>query len=160
MNSMKSWYLIKTKTSQEIIALENLRRQNYETYCPNGCINKKKVILFPGYLFVNLDNNKQNWLPIKSTKGVLNFVRFGLTFARVPNSLIEVIKKNEQSTINKITEIDNFKPGDKVQITDGVFKNCSAIFKSFKSADRVSLFINLLGQHQTFNIEKKSIIGL
>lgn len=160
MNSMKSWYLIKTKTSQEIIALENLRRQNYETYCPNGYINKKKVILFPGYLFVNLDNNKQNWLPIKSTKGVLNFVRFGLTFARVPNSLIEVIKKNEQSTINKITEIDNFKPGDKVLITDGVFKNCSAIFKSFKSADRVSLFINLLGQLQTFNIEKKSIIGL
>ncbi len=116
--------------------------------------------MFPGYLFINLDNKKQNWLPIKSTKGVINFVRFGLNFAKVPNNIIHFIKKNELSTLDKIKNLDSFKPGEKVQITEGIFKNCTAIFKSFKSSDRVILLIKLLGQEQIFNTEKKSIIGL
>ena len=157
---MKNWYLLKTKPNQEAIALRNLHNQDYDTYCPNAFINNKKVILFPGYIFINLDNNKQNWLPIRSTKGVLNFVRFGLNFAKVPSNIIQIIKKNEQNTLNKIINIDDFKPGDKVQITEGIFKNCSAIFKSFKSSDRIILFINLLGKQQVISTERKSIIGL
>ena len=157
---MKCWYLIKTKANQELIALQNLQNQNFDAYCPNALINNKKVILFPGYLFINLDNKKQNWLPIKSTKGVVSFVRFGLNFAKVPDNIIHVIKKNELSTLEKIKNLDSFKPGEKVQITEGIFKNCTAIFKSFKSSDRVILFVKLLGQHQTFITEKKSIIGL
>ena len=157
---MKNWYLLKTKPNQEAIALRNLHNQDYDTYCPNAFINNKKVILFPGYIFINLDNNKQNWLPIRSTKGVLNFVRFGLNFAKVPSNIIQIIKKNEQNTLNKIINIDDFKPGDKVQITEGIFKNCSAIFKSFKSSDRIILFINLLGKQQVISTERKSIIRL
>lgn len=160
MTLMKNWYLLKTKPNQEFIALQNLENQNYDVYCPNGFINNKKVILFPGYLFINLDNKKQNWVPIRSTRGVINLVRFGLNFAKVPNEIIQLIKKNEQISINKLINLDSFKPGDKVRITEGIFKNYTAIFKSFKSSDRVILFIKLLGQQQTFNAEKKSIIGL
>ncbi|MDC0198013.1 transcription/translation regulatory transformer protein RfaH [Candidatus Thioglobus sp.] len=157
---MKSWYLLKIKPNQEAIALQNLQNQDYDTYCPNAFINNKKITLFPGYLFINLDNEKQNWLPIRSTKGVLNFVKFGLNFAKVPNNIIQLIKKNEQNSLNKLINLDNFKPGDKVQITEGIFKNCNAIFKSFKSSDRVILLINLLGQEHMLNTEKKSVIGL
>ena len=160
MTLMKSWYLIKTKANQELIAQQNLQSQNYVTYCPNALINNKNVILFPGYIFINLDNKKQNWLPIKSTKGVVNFVRFGLNFAKVPNNIIHIIKKNELRTLDRIKNLDSFKSGDKVQITEGIFKNCTAIFDSFKSSDRVILFIKLLGQQQTFNTEKNYIIGL
>ena len=160
MTLMKSWYLIKTKANQELIAQQNLQSQNFITYCPNALINNKNVILFPGYIFINLDNKKQNWLPIKSTKGVVNFVRFGLNFAKVPNNIIHIIKKNELSTLDRIKNLDSFKSGDKVQITEGIFKNCTAIFKSFKSSDRVILLIKLLGQEQIFNTKKKSIIGL
>ncbi|MEE8263278.1 MAG: transcription termination/antitermination NusG family protein, partial [Gammaproteobacteria bacterium] len=31
---MKGWYLIYSKPRQERLALENLRRQNYEAYLP------------------------------------------------------------------------------------------------------------------------------
>ena len=65
--------------------------------------------------------------------------------------------------INSITlsgTCAKFKPGDKVQITDGVFKNCVAIFKSFKSDERVILLMNILGQQQAINIKQESLIGL
>ena len=102
----------------------------------------------------------QNWSPIRSTKGVLNFVRFGLNFAQVPDNVIEFIKANQLITKEKFKNLNKFKPGDEVQITDGVFKNCVAIFKSFKSDERVILLMNILGQQQAINIKQESLIGL
>ena len=102
----------------------------------------------------------ENFSPICSTKGVHNFVRFGFKYAKISDSIINFIKENELETIEKIKDLRTFKPGDKVLITDGVFKNCSAIFKSFKSDERVFLLMNLMGQQQTINVKKQFFIGL
>ena len=160
MNLMKKWYLIKTKPRQENVAITNLKNQNYHVYCPCAKINNKIKVLFPGYLFINLDETSENWTPIRSTKGVLNFVRFGLSYAIISNKLIEFIKENELKTIERVKNLNDFKPGDKIQITDGVFKNCVAIFKSSRPEDRVILLMKLLGQEQTLNIKKSSLIAL
>jgi transcriptional antiterminator RfaH len=160
MSSMPNWYLIKTKSRQENVAIKNLENQEYFTYCPTVTINNKNVILFPGYLFIHLDKKNENWSPIRSTKGVVNFVRFGLNFAQVPDTVIEFLKTNQLINKEKLINLNKFKPGDKIQITDGIFKNCVAIFKSSKSEDRVILLMNLLGQQQAINIKRKSVIGL
>ena len=157
---MKQWYLIKTKSKQESLAISNLENQDYHAYCPCAEINSKSVVLFPGYIFIHLDKKLQNWSPIRSTKGVLNFVRFGLNFAKIPDSVIELIKSNEINTIEKIQNLNSFKPGDQVQITDGIFKNCIAIFESFKAKDRVLLLMNILGQQQAITFSQKALIGL
>ena len=157
---MKNWYLVKTKPRQENVAIKNLENQDYTSYCPIGTINNRHVVLFPGYIFIHLDKKKDNWSPIRSTKGVVNFVRFGLYFAQVPDIVIEFLKANELINKEKFINLNKFKPGEKVQITDGVFKNCVAIFKSFKSEERLILLMNLLGQQQTINIKKESVIGL
>ena len=160
MNCMKKWYLIKTKPGQEKKAIINLENQNYHVYCPWAKINNKSVVLFPGYLFIQLDENSQNWSPIRSTIGVSRFVRFGLNYAKISDNIIDFIKLNEQSTFKKVKNLHNFKSGDSVQINDGVFKNCIAIFESFKSDERVLLLLNIMGQQQTIIIEKKSLVGL
>ena len=157
---MKKWYLLKTKPKQEKIALANLKNQNYHAYCPYATINNKIVVLFPGYLFIYLDETSDNWGPIRSTKGILNFVRFGLSYAKISNKIIDFIKENEFNTSQKLKYLNDFKIGDNVQITEGVFKNCNAIFKSLKSDERVLLLINLLGQQQSLKIKKKSLISL
>ena len=157
---MNKWYLIKTKPRQEKIAIANLKNQNYHVYCPSRIINKKNVFLFPGYLFISLDEEVSNWSPVRSTKGVLYFVKFGINFAKIPDGVIEFIKSNENLTSEKIKGLEKFKPGENVQITEGIFKNCIAIFKSFKSDERVILLLNLMGQQQSLNIQRKSIIGL
>jgi transcriptional antiterminator RfaH len=160
MTFMRNWYLIATKSRQENVAIKNLENQKYTIFCPNVIINNKQVILFPGYIFINLDKNTENWSPIRSTKGVLNFVRFGQNFAQVPDNVIEFIRANQLITKDKLINLHKFKPGEKVQITDGVFKNCIAIFKSFKSDERVILLMNILGQQQSINLKQKSLISL
>ena len=157
---MKHWYLVKTKSKQEDIAILNLENQNFHVYCPYALIKNKNEVLFPGYIFIQLDKDTQNWSPIRSTKGVLHFVRFGLSYAKIPDNIIEFIKTNQLNTAEKLKNINKFKPGDKVQITDGVFKNCIAIFKSYKSDERVILLMNILGQQQKLTIKQESFNAL
>ena len=157
---MRNWYLIKTKSRQEHVAIINLENQNFHVYCPYALIRNKNEVLFPGYIFIQLDKDAQDWSPIRSTKGVLHLVRFGLSFAKIPDNIIEFIKTNELNTAEKLQNINKFKPGDKIQITDGVFKNCIAIFKSYKSDERVILLMNLLGQQQKLTIKQESLNAL
>lgn len=157
---MNKWYLVKTKPRQERIAINNLENQNFHVYCPFTIINNKSQFLFPGYLFIQLDETSQNLSPIRSTKGVMNFVRFGLNLAKISDAIIELIKENENITSNKLFNLNDFKKGDKVQITEGVFKNCIAIYNSIKSDDRVLLLLKMMGQEQSINISKKSLIRL
>jgi len=157
---MKHWYLVKTKSKQEDIAILNLENQNFHVYCPYALIRNKNEVLFPGYIFIQLDKDTQNWSPIRSTKGILYFVRFGLSYAKIPDNIIEFIKTNQLNTAEKLKNINKFKSGDKVQITDGVFKNCIAIFKSYKSDERVILLMNILGQQQKLTIKQESFNAL
>ena len=157
---MKNWYLIKTKPRQEKIAIKNLENQDYRASCPMAKINNRLVVLFPGYLFVQLNEKTQNWSPINSTKGVSHFVKFGLNFAKVPTSVIEFIKTNQHITTEKLKNLYKFKSGDKIQITDGVFENYMAIFKCYKPDDRVILLMNLLGCEQSLSIKRESVTTL
>ena len=157
---MNKWYLIKTKPRQEIKAKKNLENQGYRAFCPMIKINDRLVVLFPGYLFIQLNEKTQNWSPINSTKGVSHFVKFGLNFAKAPNSVIEFIKTNQHITADKLNNLNKFKPGDKVQISDGAFKDYTAIFKCYKSDERVILLMNLLGHEQSLSIKKESVIAL
>ena len=157
---MKNWYLIKTKPRQEKIAIQNLENQDYVAFCPRAKINNKLVILFPSYLFVQLNEKTQNFSPIHSTQGVSYFVKFGLHYAKVPASVIKFIKANQHITTEKLINLNKFKPGDKVQISDGVFKNWVAIFKCYKPDERVILLMNLLGHEQSLSFKKKSVTAL
>ena len=157
---VKFWYLIKTKPRQEKIAIQKLENQGYEVFCPIAKINNLPVVLFPGYLFAQLNNKTQDWSPINSTKGVSHFVKFGLNFAKVPNSVIKIFKTNQHITTEKFINLNKFKPGDKVQISDGAFKNYMAIFKCYKSDERVILLMNLLGNDQSLSFKKELVIAL
>ena len=157
---MKNWYLIKTKPRQEKIAKQNLENQGYGAFCPMAKISNQLAVLFPGYLFVQLNKKTQNWSPINSTKGVSHFVKFGLNFAKVPTSVIEFIKTNQHITTEKLINLNKFKPGDKVQISDGVFKNWVAIFKCYKPDERVILLMNLLGNEQSLSFKKELVIPI
>jgi transcriptional antiterminator RfaH len=157
---MKNWYLIKTKPRQEKIAIKNLENQAYRTSCPMAKINNRLVVLFPGYLFVQLNINTQNFSPINSPKGVSHFVKFGLYFAKVPASIIELIETNQHITTEKLINQKKFKLGDSVRISDGAFKDWTAILKCYRPNERVILLMNLFGREQTIKIKEELVTDL
>ena len=162
---MRFWYLIYTKPSQEDLAFDNLARQGYVTYLPKVLGLKKRggrsvkvpTAMFPRYLFIQLDNQEDDWGPIRSTIGVQKLVRFGLEAARVPNNLINHIRSKENETGIVCLPDKEYKKGDKVLINSGPFEGYEAVFSEKQSKDRVIVLLGIAEKHVAINLDQFEI---
>lgn len=165
MSSQAKWCLIHTKPKQEQTAAEHLRRQHYHVYLPMLCkrrIKNERQIsavtpLFPRYLFVRLSAGIDNWGPIRSTKGVRDFVRFGTNPTQVPNELIDEIKAREDNNGLHYELEPELQKGDKIHITDGPFSGCNAIFTAHRSKERVLILLDIIGKSSRVEVASNSI---
>jgi transcriptional antiterminator RfaH len=150
----KRWYLVYCKPRQERVAVENLERQGYETYLPRVRETRRragqrvKVIapLFPRYLFIHLDQQFDNWGPIRSTLGVVSLVRFGQMPAHVPDELLEVLRRREDAEGLHVIEPRPLKPGTRVRVTSGSLAGYEGIFLARTARERVVLLLDILGK--------------
>ena len=162
----EEWFLLKTKTRQEKRAMENLKRQRAECYCPEVLVEKiirgKKSqvieILFPGYLFVNFRNPESSILSVKNTRGVHSFVSFGGTPARVPSQLIQELKEKTKPSQNLL--ISNLpKRGDKLKVTDGPFNGMSVVFSKPNGDERAEVLLNIMNQQVKASIQYSNLVA-
>lgn len=160
---MKCWYLVHTKSRKEILAEENLLRQNFEVYLPFIRQTRRRrghwapVIepLFPRYLFVNLEIGFDNFASIRYTKGVSNMVRFSEEPAVVPDEVVDTLKQAESLDSGLHHSAKSlFKPGDKVFIEDGPFAGMQALFLAQKGEERVVILLNWLGRENRVTVER------
>jgi len=113
------WWLIRSKSSQEDRACENLTNIGIEILCPR--IESKP--LFPGYLFGNFSLNSLS--SVNSAYGVLRVVQFGKTPAEVAESVIEEIRNRVAA---REFTMSQFKRGDRVRVTSGAFDGWEGMF--------------------------------
>ena len=157
--STESWYLVHTKPRQELLALENLERQNYSCYLPTMPVEKIRdnstvmveEPLFPRYLFIRLDSSDQgkSWTPIRSTVGVSQLVHFGARAAKVDDALVELLRQREQAM-----PLDAmFHNGDLVVITDGPFAGIEAIYQTADADRRAFILLEILSKPVSMQID-------
>ena len=150
--SRKHWYLLTSKPQNDAYAETHLINQGYEVYRPLAKRLRKRrqkvaeVIesLFPRYLFIHLDRTSDNWSPIRFTRGVTGFVKFGTNPAVVPDSIIETIKHNEDELSQKAIDLDRFKKGEKVMIESGPYVGLNAVFEAYDGDQRAMILLNML----------------
>ena len=150
--SLKAWYLVYTKPRQEETALANLSRQAYEAYLPrvrtSRLRDRKRVVvvdpLFPRYLFIHRDSHTDNWIPIRSTLGVISLVRFGIEPARVSDDLI--VQLQAQHNAEGVFEFaePKFAVGDRVRVAEGPLAGYAGILLAHTGRDRVVLLLDML----------------
>ncbi|MEJ2452275.1 MAG: transcription/translation regulatory transformer protein RfaH [Gammaproteobacteria bacterium] len=159
---MKShdWYVVHTKPRQENVAVENLERQGFTTYCPLTVQAKRlrqrwhKVLepLFPRYLFVKLNIETDDISPIRSTQGVVGLVRFGREVASIPEIVVDAIRDKEQEMRSENNQYPCWQKGDELEILDGPFSGLKGIFLKKESFERVLLLLDILGQESRFSV--------
>ncbi|PCJ23168.1 MAG: transcription/translation regulatory transformer protein RfaH [SAR86 cluster bacterium] len=150
----QEWFVVYAKARQEGIALQNLERQQFHCYLPRIQLSKRRkgqIVpsiepFFPRYLFVRLALQEQDWAPIRSTRGVCGLVRFEGVPKRIPEKFISFLKENENSQFLQKVIDKSWKEGDQVNIEQGPFAGYSCIFQAKKSADRVSVLLDIVGK--------------
>lgn len=157
---MEFWLLVRTKTRQERRALEHLSRQGVVVFLPEVKLQKLTrnstvecyEALFPGYLFVGWNEESgMNFNALRSTRGVLDVVRFGSEMAKVPCELVSALRDRCVSSQHQLAEqLSNVpRKGDRVVITEGPFKGLDAVFVEPDGNARACLLITLLQQQVT-----------
>jgi len=151
----RSWFAIRTKPRQEMIARDQLEQQGFEVYLPlvNTRITHARKVswqprpFFSGYLFMHLAKEEQRWTTIRSTVGVLAPVSFGDFYPPLPNAAIDLLQSRHDEH-GYITVISNpaapFKAGDAVRLHDGSLKGLEGVFLEMRGQDRAMVLLNWL----------------
>lgn len=94
------WYAVQYKPAQGDRALAHLKNQEIPCFYPKVPVEKikggkrtqKLEPLFPGYLFVNLEQTDSAWSKLRSTRGVLRVVGFAHKPAKISDEVIQHIR--------------------------------------------------------------------
>ncbi len=162
---MASWYVVHTKSRQETSARDHLERQSFHTHLPlvqaprhrRGRWQSLTEPLFPGYLFINLDIESQNVVPIRSTRGVIGLVRFGNQLCPAPNGLVEELISSQPEADRPLDFAQLFRPGGEVEIVDGPLVGLKAIVEANSNQDRVHILLDLLGKSSRVTLPSNQI---
>lgn len=146
----RSWLALATHAHKERVALENLQRQGYDTYCPM----LRKTIrharrtqvalrpLFPGYVFAS---TTQSWRSMRSTFGVRRIIAFGDEPCLLSHDFILALRAREvDGAIVKPT--NPYKVGQQVRMTHGAFDGLVATILDMDEKQRLVLLIDILNQ--------------
>lgn len=157
------WHVIHTKVREEFRALENLQNQGFEVFLPTCQVQKVqrqsvKLVsepLFSRYLFIRLSDVTSNWLPIRSTRGVAQLLRFGQVNQPVviPDTMVECLRLrcSKEEPLHEL-----FHAGDLVEITQGPFKGLLGFFQRLQTLPdglaRAMLLVEILGSVQKLQL--------
>ncbi|MFR0692204.1 transcription/translation regulatory transformer protein RfaH [Enterobacterales bacterium AE_CKDN230030158-1A_HGKHYDSX7] len=144
------WYLIQTKPHQELRAVENLARQGFSCYHPVVGQAGRSQPLFPGYLFIRLDQQHDNWFPIRSTRGVARIVSFGPQPLAVADELVEGIRQRLAAAPQR--PASGFHEGQVVRVKCAGDCEVEAIFLCDDGTQRGLILLNLLQREQRIRV--------
>jgi transcriptional antiterminator RfaH len=151
----RNWYVLRTKPRQESRAQLNLKAWGLQTLLPQLPAKRRRPsdgirALFPSYMFCRFPENMFD--KVKYTYGVAHVVSFGGAPAVVDQAIIDelaarldpdgyVLPLHPQSLGLRLN--GTFKPGEKVLIESGPFKNLIGVFeKDLPGSDRVRILLD------------------
>ena len=163
---MKHWYVIQTKHTKEFQAELNLMNQNFITYLPKTLkyieSNKeiKKILkpLFSNYIFVLIDNLKDDWSKINYTRGVKKIVDFEGSFPYVPQEIINELKSKEINGLISLSKMKILNLGTLCKIKNKFFFNRLCKIKKIYKNNKIQVLLNFLGNEIKYLVSKEDIV--
>ena len=165
--SLDRWVAVNTHAHREHIAVEHLGRQQFETYCPlierqvRHARRTRDVLrsLFPGYVFVRIDQDLQRWRPILSTYGVRSLVRCGERLSFVEDGFVAGLKAREVGG-SIIKPAEPYRPGQAVRIRTGPFDGLVAKIIAMDEKDRLLVLMDLLNQSVKVKVDAADVCAV
>jgi transcriptional antiterminator RfaH len=162
----RTWVVVNTHPAKEMLAIENLRRQKFETYCP---LMRKRIRharrehealrpLFPSYVFAKLDPKMNRWRSIASTFGVKQLIAFGDRPGLLHSDFIESLKAREVEGVI-VRPREPYQVGEKVLLTGGAFEGISATIIQLNENDRVVVLMEILSRSVKIKVDSKKMFA-
>jgi transcription antitermination factor NusG len=144
------WYVLHSHPNKEESLCKQLEQKGIVYYYPTLQVrpvnprSRKIRPYFPGYMFVSIDLQDQAAADLQWMPHAAGVVSFGGEPARVPENLIQALKKKLIALQEKPAS-NLLKPGDMVVIKSGPFDGFEGIFQTHLSGqERVQILLKML----------------
>ena len=159
--SKANWYVVHTYSGYEnkvkaniekTIENRHLEDQILEVRVPmeevvelRGGIKKQvQRKLFPGYVLLNMIMNDDTWYVVRNTRGVTGFVGPGSKPVPLTEAEIKKLGMNEAVPVEADAE---YKVGDSIIVTSGVWEKTVGMIKSVNAGKRiVTINVDMFGR--------------
>jgi len=93
---------------------------------------------------------------VRSTVGVASLVKFGGTYATVPQSLIDLLRAGaKEPQMHRPL----FQQGQKLRIVAGPYASLEAVFEMQEGTDRAMVLLELLGRQSRVSVDVSQLIA-
>jgi transcriptional antiterminator RfaH len=157
---MAYWCCAQLQATRERLALHCLSKVNgFETYSPR--IRPARARrgddtrpLFPGYCFILIVSQ---WWAARWSPGIVRIVLDGAVPARVPDQVIDEIRRREIRGAVELPQAPGMQVGAHVRIVGGPFQGQLGLYAGMKPHARVEVLLALLGSQQRVILPRGSI---
>ena len=157
------WFLAHTLPKSERKAEWHLGAQGFRTYLPQfrktirhaRQLRTVQAPLFPRYLFVILDLERDRWLSVRSTLGVSRLFTYqdGRPIP-VPVGIVELIEQCD----GNVTRLDTrLVKGQHVRILSGPFADFVGTLERLDEAGRVQVLLGMMGTSVPVTLHRSAL---
>lgn len=155
-----NWFVLRVKPNHEKRVFELVEYQGYEAFLPLYQERRKwgqrwhdvEAPLFPSYVFCRF--NRQNWVPIINTPGVVDVIRNGKMLMPVEPTEIRALRVAQQA--NLAMEPSPYLPiGSEFRINAGPLAGLTGLLVEVKQRKRLVLSVTLLQRSVLAEIDRE-----
>ena len=155
------WYAVYVRSRHEFKVRDLMEKTRLEVFLPTIDLlrrwkDRKKIItfpLFPGYVFVNITERKEDMLEVLRTHGVVRFISINPGRpSPVPDTQIKSLKQIVENKI-PIEPYPYLKQGQRVRITNGSLAGVEGVLKQRKGQQILILSVDILQQGASVKID-------
>jgi transcriptional antiterminator RfaH len=160
---MSYWAAAQLQASRERLALHCLSKVNgFEVYSPRIKAPRARREagtrpLFPGYCFILIVSQ---WWAARWSPGVIRIVLDGAVPARVPDQVIDEIRRREVRGIVELPEPPGLEVGDRVRVTRGPLVGLTGLYQGMNGRQRVDILLSILGGACRVTLAKSDVVAL
>lgn len=146
------WYVVRVNPRAEYLAAEELTRDGHEVFFP--CVKSAYTRighsdkpLFPGYMFIRFDMEKDGWPSFRTAHRVAGWVNFQGVVPTIPNEIVEALALNLDEKSGGEGLWRRFQPGDLVQVVAGALEGLGEVVEIAKSpTGRAKVLLEFMGR--------------
>jgi transcriptional antiterminator RfaH len=154
------WSCVQLEPYRERLALHCLSKVNgFEVYSPRIRPPRARREddtrpLFPGYCFILV---VLQWHAARWSPGVTRIVLDGMAPAKVPDQVIDEIRRREQGGVVQLPKAPDMQIGDRVKVLGGPFQGHLGLYAGMKPRARVEVLLAILGAQQRVTLPRGSV---
>lgn len=145
------WYLAQTLPHQEDRAQSALELQGFRNFLPRRLktmrharrLRTVNAPLFPRYIFVALDLDRDRWRSVNGTRGVSSLVMAHEQPVPAPVGVVETLILSTANS-GQIRFVEEYEIGQTIRLIAGPFAQSLGVLDRLSSKERVEVLLNIM----------------